>query len=220
MGHKRGQPGETPANSQKPPPGFIAPGRSDRLPCPARCPRWARPSGAAGDRHTGRGGEEKSPPCFNQRSPAAPITGDGDGAKQPERRAAARSARAEPRGDHPHRSTLALEIKGWRSPVGCRGLGFPTPGSRWARRRLLPARVCSGKVGCWGRAGLVASLHGKGSACGAGQGKFASLPKGCSRPPRLSQMGQLPGSAPGALLTAPHSRGIGTPRKRPAATGT
>ena len=31
---------------------------------------------------------------------------------------------------------------------------------------------------------------------------------------------QLPGSAPGALLTASHSRGIGTPRKQPAATRT
>lgn len=36
MGHKRGQPGETPANSQKPPPGFIAPGPvgPTALPCP------------------------------------------------------------------------------------------------------------------------------------------------------------------------------------------
>ncbi|KAM9516271.1 uncharacterized protein ACIB01_018000 isoform 1-T2 [Guaruba guarouba] len=111
MGHKRGQPGETPANSQKTPPGFRALGRSDGLPCPARCPRWARPSGAAG---TGTPGEEEvtaAPPifyfkgspgmrpvlqegcgagekslcCFDLRGPAAALTGNRDG-EQPGQR--------------------------------------------------------------------------------------------------------------------------------------
>ncbi|XP_069646561.1 uncharacterized protein [Haliaeetus albicilla] len=222
MGHKRGQPGEAPTNSQKPPPGFIAPGRSDRLPCPARCPRWARWNGAAGDRHTGRGGEDKSPCCFDHCGPAASLTGDGNGAKRPQQKGAPRPAWAEPQEDHPPHSTLALDVKGWRSPVGHHGLDFPARGSRQAGRRLLLARVCSGKVvrGCRGRAGLVASLHGKRSACRAKQGKLALLPQGCSRALHLSWTGQLPGSAPGALLTAPHSRDIGTPHKRPTATRT
>ncbi|XP_052657692.1 uncharacterized protein LOC128148201 isoform X2 [Harpia harpyja] len=213
MGHKRGQPGETPTNSQKPPPGFIAPGRSDRLPCPARCPRWAPWNGAAGDRHTGRGGEEKSPRCFDHCGPAASLTGDGNGAKHPQQKGAPRPAWAEPQEDHPPHSTLTLEIKGWRSPMGHRGLDFPARGSCQAGRRLLLARVCSSKVvrGCRGRAGLVASLHGKRSACRAKRGKLALLPQGCSRALRLSWTGQLPGSAPGALLTVPHSRDIGTP---------
>ncbi|CAM9727412.1 unnamed protein product [Bubo scandiacus] len=106
MGHKRGQPGETPANSQKPPPGFRSPGRSDRLPCPPRrescsklerwrrllltpllslsLPRWARPSGATGEPATGRGGGNRgSPPLnlFSKGSPGMrPVLPEGCGA--------------------------------------------------------------------------------------------------------------------------------------------
>ncbi|CAM9767727.1 unnamed protein product [Bubo scandiacus] len=97
MGHKRGQPGETPANSQKPPPGFRSPGRSDRLPCPPRrescsklerwrrllltpllslsLPRWARPSGATGEPATGRGGGNRGSPPSTSFPKAAPGCG-------------------------------------------------------------------------------------------------------------------------------------------------
>ncbi|XP_049664346.1 uncharacterized protein LOC126041954 [Accipiter gentilis] len=167
-------------------------------------PRWARWNGAAGNRHTGRGGgnggsppppsvpttgirpvlpkgcgaEEKPPRCFDHRGPAASLTGDGNGAKRPQQKGAPKPAWAEPQEDHPPHSTLALDIKGWRSPVGYRGLDFPARGSRQAGRRLLLARVCSGKVvrGYRGRAGLVASLHGKRSACRAKRGKFSFAP--------------------------------------------
>ncbi|XP_053906122.1 uncharacterized protein LOC128849244 isoform X3 [Cuculus canorus] len=204
MGHKRGQPGETPTNSQKPPPGFNSPGRVGPA---ARCPRWAQPSGAEGIGTPGQAevtaappylipksspgmrpvlpegcqAEEKSPPCFDQRSPATSITVVWDGMKQPEQRGAPRPGWAEPWGAHPPHST---ENQRMESPVGHRG-------SRRARRRLLPAPVCSSKVmhGCRERAGLVASLHGKVSACGARQGKLALVPQGCSRPPHLSWMG-------------------------------
>ncbi|XP_053906127.1 uncharacterized protein LOC128849244 isoform X8 [Cuculus canorus] len=138
-----------------------------------------QPWDAAGS--TGGMPEEKSPPCFDQRSPATSITVVWDGMKQPEQRGAPRPGWAEPWGAHPPHST---ENQRMESPVGHRG-------SRRARRRLLPAPVCSSKVmhGCRERAGLVASLHGKVSACGARQGKLALVPQGCSRPPHLSWMG-------------------------------
>ncbi|XP_042650181.1 homeobox protein engrailed-1-like [Tyto alba] len=163
------------------PPGAPARGSTGRY-RPVR--RWVRPSGATGDRHTGKGGEKRSPRCFDHRGPAASTTGDGDEAKWLEQKGAPKPAWSEPRADHPPCNTLALEITGWRSPVGHRGLGFLTWGSRWAGRRLLLARVCSckGVRGRRGRAGLVTSLHGKGSACGPRQGTSASLPQGCLRP--------------------------------------
>lgn len=122
--------------------------------------------------------EEKPPRCFDHRGPAASLTGDGNGAKRPQQKGAPKPAWAEPQEDHPPHSTLTLDIKGWRSPVGYRGLDFPARGSRQAGRRLLLARVCSGKVvrGYRGRAGLVASLHGKRSACRAKRGKFSFAP--------------------------------------------
>lgn len=98
--------------------------------------------------------EEKSPPAFDHRGPAASLTGDGDGAKWPERRAAAPGRPPRPR------NTLVLQIKGWSSPVGHRGLGFPTrggqedaaPGTRSQRqsRAWLSGTGWCGDIAPWG----------------------------------------------------------------------
>ncbi|XP_039558297.1 collagen alpha-1(I) chain-like isoform X4 [Passer montanus] len=82
MGHKRGQPGETPANSQKPPPGFRAPGPvgATALPCPVPEVRGCRSEvsvGTAGrpggHRHRRGGGNGALPQLLPSGTrPAAP----------------------------------------------------------------------------------------------------------------------------------------------------
>ncbi|XP_038020051.1 translation initiation factor IF-2-like isoform X3 [Motacilla alba alba] len=89
MGHKRGQPGETPANSQKPPPGFRAPGTvgSD---CPAlpgargghgRAARRAPDTGRGG----GNGGSPRAPPQRQPRDAAGSTGGMRGRAELPPR---------------------------------------------------------------------------------------------------------------------------------------
>ncbi|XP_039558295.1 collagen alpha-1(X) chain-like isoform X2 [Passer montanus] len=73
MGHKRGQPGETPANSQKPPPGFRAPGPvgATALPCPV--PEVGTAGRPGGHRHRRGGGNGALPQLLPSGTrPAAP----------------------------------------------------------------------------------------------------------------------------------------------------
>ncbi|XP_039422245.1 uncharacterized protein LOC104697394 isoform X3 [Corvus cornix cornix] len=84
MGHKRGQPGETPANSQKPPPGFIAPGPvgPTALPCPV--PEVGSAERRRGHRTAGEAEVTAAlPHFFPSGSPGTrPVAPEGCGAEQ------------------------------------------------------------------------------------------------------------------------------------------